>query len=373
LEKQEFISLIDRYLEGKATELEEQQLAIYAHSFQGQDWDEEKHGSQAEAVARMRSNLLQKVEAQPGHRIHPFRKSWVRYAASIILAISLASTLFILQPWKSEPTEVAFANPLKDVRPGTNKAYITLGNGEQKTIDDIKVGERVGNAVKTADGKLTYINSNAQTLAYNTVTVPRGGVPQFVELPDHTLVWLNTASSITYPTAFTGNTRDVKMTGEVYYEVAKEKNYRHFFAQTRTDKIEVTGTHFNIRAYDDEPNVQTTLLEGQVKIGKAILAPGDQYENGNIKKINATEIERIMAWKNGLFSYDHVDVQTLMRDLGRYYDVDVLFEGQPTKRTFEGKIGRSLTLKEVLEGLQFTELNYRLEKGGNGNRVIMLP
>lgn len=376
MDKTAFIALIDRFLRGETTEAENQFLDNYARSFQGADaWSESEQGSKQAFLNALLTDLQQHTQEQhpaPIHRIHFLRSRWMRYAAAIILLIAGISTVLILQPWK-QPTQQLASQPVKDIQPGTNKAYITLGDGQRVTLNDLKVGERVGDAVKTADGKLAYTNPATQAVVFNTVTVPRGGVPQFVELPDHTLVWVNTASSITYPTAFTGDTREVKMTGQVYYEVAKEASGRKLYAQTRTDRIEVRGTHFDIRAYDDEPFVQTTLFEGSVKINDKMLVPGDQYEHGNIKKLNSTELDRVIAWKNGLFSYDKVDVQTLMRDLGRYYDMEVVFEGTPTKRTYEGKIGRSLSLKDVLEGLQFTELNYRLEKGPNGNRIVMLP
>lgn len=373
MEKRELISLIDRHLKGQTTELENGLIQNWLDSFQNGDaWNETAEGSKLALLSGIHEQLLSEISQPPSIITKkPVRIHWMRWAAAAaILAAVTFAAIRLMQP-TSKDNAPETTQVIKDIRPGTKHAYVTLGNGQQVVLDDVKVGERVGDAIKTADGKLSYVNSNTQAVSYNTVTVPRGGVPQYIELPDHTLVWLNSESSITYPTAFTGDKRSVDMKGEVYYEVAKDG--RHFYAQTRTDKIEVTGTHFNIRAYEDQPHVQTTLLEGSVKIGSTILAPGEQFENGKLRKVNPAEIERIMAWKNGLLAYDKVDVQTLMRDLGRYYDVEVVFEGEPTKQTFEGKIGRSLTLKQVLNGLQFTELNYRIEKGANGNRIVMLP
>jgi hypothetical protein len=373
LEKRELISLIHRHLKGETTELENSLIQNWLDSFQNGDaWNETAEGSKSELLSGIHEQLLSEI-SQPslGLTKKPVRIHWMRWAAAaaVLVAVTITAIRF-LQPASNLNAPVT-AQVIKDIQPGTKHTYVTLGDGQQVVLDNVKVGEMVGDAIKMADGKLAYTNTNTQAVTYNTVTVPRGGVPQYVELPDHTLVWLNSESSITYPTAFTGDKRIVDMKGEVYYEVAKDG--RHFYAQTRNDKIEVTGTHFNIRAYDDQPHVQTTLLEGSVTIGNKKLAPGEQFENGNIRKVNSAEIDRIMAWKYGLLAYDKVDVQTLMRDLGRYYDVDVVFEGEPTKQTFEGKIGRSLTLKQVLNGLQFTELNYRIEKRANGNRIVMLP
>ena len=373
MEKRELISLIDRHLKGETTELENGLIQNWLDSFQTVDaWNETAEGSKSELLSGIHEQLLSEIsQTNQLFTKKPVRIHWMRLAAAAaVLAVVTITAIRFLQP-ASKVNVSLTAQIIKDIQPGTKHTYVTLGNGQQVMLDDVKVGEKVGDAIKTADGKLAYLNTSTQTVTYNTVTVPRGGVPQFIELPDHTLVWLNSESSITYPTAFRGDKRTVDMKGEVYYEVAKDG--RHFFAQTRTDKIEVTGTHFNIRAYEDQSHVQTTLLEGSVTIGSKKLAPGEQFENGNIRKVKPAEIDRIMAWKNGLLAYDKVDVKTLMSDLGRYYDVEVVFEGEPTKQTFEGKIGRSLTLKQVLNGLQFTELNYRIEKGANGNRIVMLP
>lgn len=365
--------LLPRWLEGIASPAEETELLQLL----------DKHAQEPrvmelmeELVASGESVQINESEWQPMVdsilQYKPARKlSWLRYAAAVILFIGVAGSLLVLKPWKKQATEVAVVQPISDILPGNKKAYLTLGNGQTVTLDDVKAGERIGNAVKTADGKLVYEQADKQVVTYNTVTVPRGGMPQFVELPDHSQVWVNTESSITYATVFTGDLRQVRMTGEAYFEVAK--NGKPFVVQTRTDRIEVMGTHFNINSYTDEPAVRTTLLEGKVRIGHVVLAPDEQYAGGRVVKIDAAAIQRVMAWKNGLFSYDKVDVQTLMRDLSRYYDMEVVFEGEPDKRTYEGKIGRSLTLKEVLDGLHFTDLNYRLEKGPQGNRIVMLP
>jgi ferric-dicitrate binding protein FerR (iron transport regulator) len=374
LEKQAFISLIDRCLAGQASELEEQQLANYAHSFQDQDWDEMRHGSKEEAIARMRGRLLEQITEQPVHvapvrRLPLLRTKVFRYAAAILFLVAGLGTLLLLKPRPSQVlTQTAQVKVLPDVQPAAKKAYITLGDGKQYELAALKTGEHVGEAVKTADGKLVYSHTTS-AVTYNTLTVPRGGAVQYVELADHSKVWLNTASSITYPTRFDGNTREVTITGEAYFEVAKTG--QTFVVKTRTDKIEVLGTHFNIHAYDDETVVKTTLLEGRVRIGNTILKPGEQYANGAVAKANTGQV---MAWRNGLFSFGSgVDVQTLMRDLSRWYDVTVVFEGAPTQRIFEGDISRSLTLKEALEGLQFTALNYRIEQTEKGTRIVMTP
>lgn len=377
MEANELIQLIDRYLNGTATELEQEWVENYCDSFQRDfAWDETRHGSRATATAEVIARLQDKLDEELLPAIEPvkpiplFRRSLVRYAAAI-LVLAGAGTLFILQPWKEQPSQTAAVIPLNDIQPATRKAYITLGDGSQVVLENVKVGGRVGQATKTADGKLVYTAASEEAVSYNTVTVPRGGEPQHLQLPDHTEVWLNTASSITYPTKFTGDTREISMTGQAYFEVAKTG--QRFFAQTRTDKIEVMGTHFDINAYEEEGSVKTTLIEGKIKIGNSILSPDEQYSDGKVITLDAAAMQRVSAWRNGQFSYENVDVKTLMRDLSRWYDVEVVFEGEPTNRRFKGEIGRSLSLKDVLEGLAFKKVNFRLEKTTKGNRIVMLP
>lgn len=368
MEANEFKDLISRYLDGKASETEAQLVENYLDSFPVPDWNDAEMGDYADVKAAVWSKVNRQLPI-PSKKPTPSR--WLRWtaAAAVLVAVATAGIL-LLHPAKDN-TPAVTAKLVKDIAPGANKAYVTLGSGKLVVLDTVKPGQRIGEAVMGADGKLVYDQPNAAILTYNTITVPRGAMPRQVELPDHSLVWLNSESSIHYPTAFTGTTRQVDITGEVYFEVAK--NGKPFIVQTRTDRIEVMGTHFNINSYLEEGAVKTTLLEGKVKVGNAVLAPNEQYAGGQTRQVSEAAVQRIMAWKNGLFSYDKVDVQTLMRDLGRYYDMEVVFEGAPTRRTFEGEIGRSLTLKEVLEGLHFTELNYRLEKGDKGNRIVMLP
>lgn len=384
MEQNELIRLIERYLDGTATEAEQEKVLSYYLSFQHENlWDEAIEGSKdaaiAEVIDRIREGMAQSEEIpaeetipsiEPYKRRIVVRRSWIRYAAAIILLVAGAGTLFILKPWKTGPTETSIVfKSLEDIKPASKKAYLTIGNRDIP-LDSIHVGEQFGAATKKADGTIAYTNATDQPVTYHTITVPRGGEPQMVQLPDTSQVWLNSGSSITYATVFTKE-RSVQMTGEAYYEV--RKNGKPFIVQTPTDKIEVMGTHFNVHAYLEDGAVKTTLLEGKVKVGNAILVPDEQYESGKVNKLDQKNIQRVMAWKNGLFSYNNVDIQTLMRDLGRAYDVEVVYEGEPTKRRFQGAIDRGSTLKDVLEGLAFKKVNFRIEQGPNGNRVVMLP
>ena len=376
-----FAILLERYLDNRCTETElDDLMELLDHpdySALASDLIEATINSRWEGPSldhQLRHPALEaKLNAileTPVRRLS-IRRSLRWMAAAAILLLLATGTIYFLQSGQQQQSSSSLVQTITDLAPASNKAYITLGDGKKIVLQELSVGTSIGQATKTAYGKLIYGRPSA-TVAYNTLTVPRGGQSQYVQLPDGTSVWLNTASSITYPTAFTEKERRVTMTGEAYFEVAKTG--QTFIVETRSDAIEVLGTHFNIKAYEEEGGVQTTLLEGKVKVAGVSLSPSEQFEEGKIKRLNEKDLQRVMAWRNGFFAYDNVDVQTLMRDLGRWYDVEVAFEGKPSTQRFEGRIGRTLSLKQVLNGLSFQDINYRMEKTPEGkNRIVMLP
>ncbi len=188
------------------------------------------------------------------------------------------------------------------------------------------------------------------------MTTPRGGQYQLT-LPDGTQVWLNAASSITYPTTFIEKNRTVKITGEVYFEV-KKNSAKPFRVETRKDKIEVLGTNFNVNSYSEESIIKTSLLQGSVRINEKILKPGEAYLNGNIVKTN---IEQDIAWKNGVFDFRNMSVEAALKQLARWYDVDIVYDGPRPTLTLGGEMNRELTLKQVLKGLGGMAARFRLE------------
>jgi transmembrane sensor len=250
-----------------------------------------------------------------------------------------------------------------DVAPGGNRATLTLAGGRTIHLDSAAYGllaeEGAATIVKTAEGQIRY--SNASTLmtaeiGMNTMLTPRGGQYQLT-LPDGSNVWLNAESSITYPTAFNGNERRVRLTGEAYFEVAKKTSQR-FIVETMSDTITVLGTVFNVNAYTDEAAVKTSLLEGSVKINNKILKPGQAYYKGSIQ---STDLERDLAWKNGLFNFDGADLQTVLRQLARWYDIEVAYEGTYPDMIFDGEIGRDLKLSQVLKVLAATGVAFTID------------
>jgi len=315
------------------------------------------------------SNIIKPATVVPLRRRVWFRLS----AAAAIIFLLAAAYLFVNQPQGQQ--QIAATQGVKfknDVPPGTNKAVLTLANGLKIVLNDAKNGTIASqgkvNIVKLDSGRLVYAasNSNVTSLAYNTVTTPRGG-KYTLTLADGTQVWLNASSSITYPTVFTGNERNVTITGEAYFEVAKNK-HMPFHVKAGDQTIEVLGTHFNVNAYADEDKIRTTLLEGKVNVSNsatnAILLPGQQsIADPNSKSIvvKVADTEQAVAWKNGYFQFERSDIQSVMRQLSRWYDVDVKFEGKATHDKFGGSIPRDASLSQVLRTLEQSMVHFKID------------
>jgi transmembrane sensor len=301
-------------------------------------------------------------------------------AAVIILLIAFQGLYTYLKPVNKVSNRVATTRPFKTIiTPGSNKAILTLQDGSKIVLNDAKDGTlaQQGNAkiVKLATGQLVYDKTGAALarVLYNTMTTPRGGQYKLT-LPDGTEVWLNAASSITYPTAFVGNERNVSITGEAYFEVAKDKN-KPFRVKSGSQMIEVLGTHFNVMAYGDEDAIKTTLFEGSVKITEnneiQILKPGEQAvvdKNGGLK-IGVADVDDALAWKNGYFKFSRVNIKYIMRQLARWYDVDIVYEGSTPHDEFVGKIGRGENIEDVLHILELERVHFKIED----KKIIVLP
>jgi ferric-dicitrate binding protein FerR (iron transport regulator) len=249
-----------------------------------------------------------------------------------------------------------------DVAPGGNKALLTLADGQTIVLDSAANGTLAtdGGATitKTAGGKIAYTTGNGQpnsAVVYNTMTTPRGGQYQLA-LPDGSSVWLNAASSITYPTVFSGSSRIVRITGEAYFEVAHNAS-KPFIVETPTERVTVLGTHFNVNSYTDEPATKVSLLEGSVKIGAQVLRPGQAYVNG---KVQSTNVTQDVAWTKGVFDFHRVPLAQAMRQLSKWYAVDVVYEQGVPDIVFGGSMGRDLNLSQVLSFLEKAGVHFRL-------------
>ena len=210
----------------------------------------------------------------------------------------------------------------------------------------------------------------AGPLSQNILTTERGKQAQLL-LPDGTRVWLNAASSLTYPPAFNSSERTVTLTGEGYFEVV-HNDKMPFRVKVGSREIEDLGTHFNVHAYASEPGFKTTLLQGSVRIGPVVLQPGEQAsvdDKGNVKVLKGADLEQAVAWKNGMFQFDHADLKVVMGELSRWYGVDVRFEGNAASRQFGGKISRLSSLQEALQVLELSKVHFRIEK----KIIVVLP
>lgn len=333
--------------------------------------------------------MLERTKGAEAHmaEIIPIQRPRTRWrfasaAAAVVLMVSAATFFWIEQrPQKiitAPPTMAAVSNA---VTPGSNKAILTLSNGSSILLDSAANGtlaqQGSSSVVKLANGQLSYQRNGAMSdgdILYNTMSTPRGGQYKVI-LPDGTLVWLNASSSVRYPTAFHGKERKVEVKGEAYFEVVHNAQ-QPFKVVVNGVAVDVLGTHFNVNGYGDEAATRITLLEGSVKISKglssAMLKPGQQVmvaANNNIRFNNGVDVEEAIAWKNGLFWFNGVDLPGIMRQLSRWYDIEVQYEGDIPQRHFTGHVFRDLKLSEVLNILALSHVHFRLE----GKKLIVTP
>jgi len=340
----------------------------------------------------------QQQHVQPAKvRRIPRTSVWIA-AASILLILSVG-TYFLTKRTTSQQQQVAASYK---ILPGKDGAILTLADGSQVLLDSIQNGviaQQAGATAKIVNGTLIYEGGNGNEVVYNVMSTPKAR--QFhVVLPDGTHAWLNSASSIRYPTAFTGDERKVTITGEVYFEVAHNAKMPFRLNVNNQAQIEVLGTHFNVKAYNDEPVINTTLLEGSIAItlspgqktskqaakNKLILKPGQQAQilvdqnklqlnadafaakkanqetQPGLKMVDNTDIDKVMAWKNGVFDFNDINFQDAMAQLERWYDIEVVYEkGIPADVELNGKMTKDITLNELVTILGKIGLKCRLE------------
>lgn len=298
---------------------------------------------------------------------------WRWPAAAAAAAVLILSVTLFRQPVEKPVATATTVTYKNDVAPGKTGATLQLADGSTVALDGLHSGviATQGNTrvIRQANGAVAYIaNGRPGATQYNKLSTAKGRQFQVV-LPDGTKVWLNSSSSISYPTAFTGHERRVEMTGEVYFEVAPNAG-KPFIVKAADQSITVLGTNFNVNAYEDEPAKVTTLLQGAIRVNGAgknvMLTPGEQTaidHNGTRLHVAAANVEAAVAWKNGYFQFDNADLPTVMRQLARWYGVEVRYEGpRPAWNDFKGQIGRDLTLAQVLKILEQTRVHFRIEE-----------
>lgn len=297
----------------------------------------------------------------------------VAVAASIILLVGVALYMF---PLNRHASKEMVQVPTEILAPAVNKAVLTLADGTKISIDS------AGNGMLTMQGnvkvnrvneeKITYQTQGAEAEEkYNTLSIPRGSKPMSLSLADGSMVWLNAGSSITFPTAFTGRDRKVSMTGEAYFEISHNANMPFIVTKEKVE-VRVLGTHFNVNAYDDEKTIRVTLLEGSVKVQSTTIKPGDQAvitDGLNVNTFQGVDIDEVMAWKNGLFKFNRAGIETVMKQMSRWYDVEVVYPDGIPNQEFGGAIRRDVSLSGVLKVLEESGAHFKIE----GRKIIVLP
>ena len=309
-----------------------------------------------------------------------FRISRIAAAAAVIGVFLFGSYVLFSKKDKKEftATEIKNKSLKNEILPGGDKAVLTLADGSTIVLDSAQNGNlaQQGNTtVIKLDGKLAYnsANADANKITYNSLTTPRGGQYQ-VELPDGTRVWLNAASSIRFPTAFAGGERRVEIRGEAYFEVAKNKSMP-FVVSVNGAEVQVLGTHFNIMAYSEEGKIATTLLEGSVQVSnggkKHVIVPGQQAvwkENGEFSLNGDVDLEEVVSWKNGKFHFNNADIKVIMRQIARWYDVDVEYRDNLSATQLGGIVSRKEDLRQLLSYFEIAgKVKFNLE----GRKIIV--
>jgi ferric-dicitrate binding protein FerR (iron transport regulator) len=385
MQKEEFLKIVERISDGVASD---QDIALYLKWYQQFDLDDRMWDQLQVKPEDFRQELLLNIqhEIQEDTPVVPIKKIqriWpgMIAAASVILCLSVGVYFFKYKSSVPVHDKILVSNK---INPGSNKAVLTLSDGKQIVLDDTQNGRIAdqGDASirKTAEGNLIYevkgtdlSGEKAGKPVFNRMTTPRGGQYQLI-LPDGTKVFLNAASSLKYPTVFDQKERRVELTGEGYFEVAGNREKPFLVNVNGAHEIEVLGTHFNVKAYPDDKDIRTTLLEGSVKINykdrHVLLKPkyvavNDLKGNLLVKQAN---IEQVMAWKNGLFVFDNVNLKEAMNMAARWYDIEVDYRGNVAQKKLWGTVSKYKTITELLDKIKFTTgINYKIE----GRRVIL--
>lgn len=310
--------------------------------------------SKDEVWTSLTEKTAERFEKPDSRRTYVFKAAtWAAVVFLVVSAVYLAGN-------RQKTTSLTNSTAKNDIVPGGDKAFLTLANGRKISLTDAANGEIAKEAglsiTKTADGQLVYTvkeDTETSTSLWNTIETPKGGKYQ-INLPDGTRVWLNAASSLRYPAKFAGDKRAVTLTGEGYFEVAKNREMP-FIVKTAGQEVQVLGTHFNINSYTDEGSVKTTLAEGSVRVipaaeaEKVTLKPGEQSElDKKGIQVKKADLEAVLAWKQGDFIFDGEDLKSIMRKVARWYDVEVIYKGAFDNLKFGGSISRSKNISSVL-------------------------
>jgi len=335
------------------------------------------------AVEEVFQKVKLKITQNTLHHTKP-KLRLLKYAAAAVVLFFISTGLwYYFNETKSTRNQGQHAQIKTDIGPGSNKAILTLANGSQVVLDEVmsngEVAKQAGTKItKTQDNQLIYAGTNdlkEEEIVFNELRTPIGGQYSLL-LSDGTRVWLNAASSLRFPAVFKGSERKVQLNGEAYFEVAKNKKMP-FKVEVNDNTIEVLGTHFNIMAYNNESAMSTTLLEGSVKVynkaNSALIKPNQQANlNKSNNKLQVMDVDAsdAIAWKNGYFLFEDENIESIMRKLSRWYNIDVEYKGAVTKDALWGNVSRFKNISEVLKTLELTKtVHFKLD----GRRVIVMP
>ncbi|MGC4234702.1 MAG: FecR domain-containing protein [Niabella sp.] len=377
---QEYKQLFDR---SEMLDLIEKQASAILPGISGE--------KESRGVRNIDESIRQMITKESFRRNSTSLRNWYWVAAACVIALLGIGLYYYAGSDKQQQPSTAINAPKDIEAPATNRAMITLADGSRVYLDSANNGQlaQLGNIklVKLSNGQITYQavdGTRLKELQYNTLTNPRGSKVINIQLSDGSHVWLNAGSSITYPVAFVDGERKVELKGEGYFEIAKanlsasglkESGVRSKFTVIANGTTtEVLGTHFNVNAYEDEKSTKVTLLEGSVKVSKgrvnAIIRPGQQAQVTNdVKTVNDTDLEAVMAWKNEYFQFEGVGIEDVMRQISRWYDVEVVYEVQPKQAHFRGRISRAVEASKVFKMLETTQaVHFRIE----GRKVYII-
>lgn len=376
MDQQHIESLLQKFASGSISEAEQRTLTDYMSTVDEPLFKalmaQYEHIVQTQGVPGVADEALyQRIQQRIAGIASPerpvIRRQWYMAAAAILLLLVAGGVYRYLRQAPQQPMIVHHA-PEQDVSPGGNKAVLTLADGSQVTLDSAgnQVIARGSTAIKQQHGQLQYTVQKTVAVSYHTLSTPRGGQFQLL-LPDGTRVWLNAASMLRYPTAFTGKERVVELQGQGYFEVAKNAD-QPFKVVVKEMEVQVLGTAFDIMAYQEEGRVNTTLQTGAVRVkhgvSEKLLKPGQQavlHTADHSLAVQEVDVAQAIAWKTGFFEFDNERLSVIMRQIARWYDVEVDYGEINDRKRFGGRISRNLPLSQVLRILEANGAIFRLE------------
>lgn len=390
-EQEQIVALILKHLSGELTAEEQLQLDAWLES------DADNRALMAEfsneAVVKQelldiyhtKTRIWQQLDQYTATGMRPVRnyRRMALYAASICVLV-ISTAVYLVKRWQMLPPAQVNAPHQEYVNipsPAVNRAYVTLGNGKRVYIDSLQNGAAItpgsNQGQKLSPDKIEYTNtSKAATPELAVITVPRGSKPLLIGLPDGSQVWMNVASTISFETPFSEKGRLVSVSGEAYFEVAAA--VQPFVVKSKGQEIKVLGTSFNIKSYEEESTIKTTLVKGKIQINQSksgtmkVLTAGQQAistAEGQMSVNQDVDVDDAIAWKSNVFQFRNEDLKSIMRQLGRWYDVEIVYKGTIPDRFFTVKISRDKSLTAVLKIMELYGMNFQLE----GKKLTVLP